>query len=185
MSSLLDASVIVAAGAGRNGTDWPALLVSFGAALIGALVGGGIAYFAAHQGMKHEANLRRKERLREVRAEMVTQLTNPLLRARQGASDNALVDSLLGVERLAYSATSIDRELAEEARARADKLVSAQHDLDQFRQSATLDPQTGRHIGEEPHVDATDRARTDLQNGIQELDDHLRAVLREESARDH
>jgi len=88
----------------------------------------------------------------------------------------AIADQLIMVERLAYSATAVEQELAEEARRTAQILSGAEEDLKQNR--GPLNSATGQYDPPQHLVDAVDVARTDVQDAIQRLDDHLRSQLR-------
>lgn len=100
--------------------DWPSLVVPFGAALLGAVVGGWFAYRATLASMKHEVDLRRDERLRQVRGEMVDALVKPLNNVNRGLPTAiwtaGAFAGLVEAGRLSYSATRKDRSLTVDAR---------------------------------------------------------------------
>lgn len=161
--------------------DWASTWSSFGAALLGALVGGGIAFKATQNAMKHEAALRRDERLRALRAEMVQELAPVMSALEFGDPTERWKWQTLGVAadiaRLSYSGTQTDRDKAIALTKAVRDFMTANEEL--MREHADFNTETGRYEFPPDQVAVVESLFKVLRDAADELDQHLLDVLEE------
>ena len=162
-------------------SDW-SIWINALSALLGALVGGAIAYWATLKGMRHDAELRQHERLRSVRGRMVEELTGPLTFAFEAgpmSTDARPFEPLRNVVRLSYSATPEDFRLSEHAEQRAAIFVEIAQVVSYL---VVFNEKTGlSELPPDAEQEATDALEA-LRDALMKLDLHLRGALQEEAS---